>query len=167
MPADTRCPDHSIWDHLRVTTALAFLSCKIQNADDPRAPWLLRFSIGPVQRFIEKSRTTRDLWLSSFLLSDLIWHAMLPIIQRYGPDCIVYPDLQGNPGWTLGSTISMIPPLAFCLSGHKIPVHLLLCSPTSSSLWFLGADTIICNVSKTCRDKPKLKWSAAGRSSLG
>ena len=26
MPADTRCPDHSIWDHMRVTTALAFLT---------------------------------------------------------------------------------------------------------------------------------------------
>ena len=83
-------------------TALAFLSRKIQNADDPQAPWLLRFSIGPVQRFIEESRTTRDLWLSSFLLFDLISHAMLPIVEHYGPYCIVYPDLRGHPCVDIG-----------------------------------------------------------------
>ena len=97
MPSDTRCPDHSIWDHLRVTTALAFLTKKTPKPDVPWNPWLFRFSIGPVQRFIQESRTSRDLWLSSFLLSDLVWHAMLPLVKLYGPDCIVYPDLRGNP----------------------------------------------------------------------
>ena len=97
MPADTRCPDHSIWDHLKMATALAFLSRKSENHEDPWAPWLFRFSIGPVQRFIQASRTSRDLWLSSFLLSDLIFHAMRPIIEQYGPDSIIYPDLRGNP----------------------------------------------------------------------
>ena len=97
MPADTRCPDHSIWDHLRVTTALAFLTRKTPGPEVSWAPWLFRFSIGPVQRFIQESRTTRDLWSGSFLLSDLVWHAMLPLIERYGPDCILYPDLRGNP----------------------------------------------------------------------
>ncbi|NIA10432.1 MAG: type III-B CRISPR-associated protein Cas10/Cmr2 [Nitrospiraceae bacterium] len=97
MPAETRCPDHSIWDHLRVTTALCFLSKKDNNPEEPEAPWLFRFSIGPVQQFIQQSRTSRDLWLSSFLLADLVWHAMLPIVRQYGPDSIIYPDLRGNP----------------------------------------------------------------------
>ncbi|HSR51474.1 MAG TPA: type III-B CRISPR-associated protein Cas10/Cmr2, partial [Acidobacteriota bacterium] len=101
MPADSRCPDHSIWDHLKVTTSLAFLGHRA-TPDRAQDPFMLRFSIGGVQRFIEESRTSRDLWVSSFLIADLIWQAMIPIVERYGPDAIVYPDLRGNPradGW--------------------------------------------------------------------
>jgi CRISPR-associated protein Cmr2 len=101
MPADTRCPDHSIWDHLKVTTALAFMKphkSKEEPRDEgAREPWMLRFALGPTQEFIAQSRTSRDLWVSSFLLADLAWHAMQPFVEQYGPDCIVYPDLRGNP----------------------------------------------------------------------
>ncbi len=102
MPSESRMPDHSIWDHLRWTTALAFLSTgnsqKLQqNPDFPRTPWLLRLALTPVQAFIREARTTRDLWVGSFLLSDLAWHAMQPVIEQYGPDAIIYPDLRGNP----------------------------------------------------------------------
>ncbi len=98
MPADTRCPDHSIWDHLRITTALCFMGKKrYDKPEDDDSPWLFRFSIGPVQQFIQQSRTSRDLWLGSFLLADLAWHAMLPLVRQYGPDSIIYPDLRGNP----------------------------------------------------------------------
>ncbi len=102
MPAETRTPDHSIWDHLRVTTALAFLPASKANgravdATDPQAPWLLRFSLRPIQRFIAEARSSRDLWTGSFLLADLTWHAMQPLVERYGHDCILYPDLRGNP----------------------------------------------------------------------
>lgn len=96
MPADSRCPDHTIWDHNRLTSALAFMTAA-KDVAAPRAPWLFRFEIGPVGRFIEEARTSRDLWMGSFLLSDLIFHAMGPVIRRYGPDCIIYPDLRGNP----------------------------------------------------------------------
>jgi CRISPR-associated protein Cmr2 len=106
MPADSRCPDHSIWDHLKISTALAFLKphtskteAWVQNdwEEGARQPWLLRFNLGPAQRFIAESRTSRDLWISSYLLADLVWHAMEPLVERYGPDCIIYPDLRGNP----------------------------------------------------------------------
>ncbi|MBL8470833.1 MAG: type III-B CRISPR-associated protein Cas10/Cmr2, partial [Rhodocyclaceae bacterium] len=101
MPAETRSPDHSIWDHLKVVTALAFmLPHKMYQAprdEGSREPWMLRFTLGPVQEFIDHSRTSRDLWISSFLLADLAWHAMQVFVEAYGPDCIVYPDLRGNP----------------------------------------------------------------------
>lgn len=100
MPADSRIPDHSIWDHLRVTTALAFLPSaekRAGEAEDPQAPWLLRFTLHPLQRFVEEARSGRDLWVGSFLLADLTWHAMQPIVSRYGHDAILYPDLRGNP----------------------------------------------------------------------
>ena len=92
LPADSRCPDHPIWEHLRVASALAFLGVR----DRARHPWLLSVSVGPVQAFIRESRTFRDLWTSSFLLSELAFAAMEPFIERYGPDCILYPDLRGN-----------------------------------------------------------------------
>jgi CRISPR-associated protein Cmr2 len=106
MPADSRCPDHSIWDHLRVTTALAFLrphrmkeKAWLDNrwGEGPQQPWLLRYSIGPVQTFISEARTSRDLWTGSMLLAELAWAAMGPFVERYGPDCILYPDLRANP----------------------------------------------------------------------
>jgi CRISPR-associated protein Cmr2 len=101
MPSDSRVPDHAIWDHLKVVTALAFMEPHTFDqdpaAEGAREPWMLRMTLGPVGRFIEQSRTTRDLWLSSYLLADLAFAAMSPFIEQYGPDCIVYPDLRGNP----------------------------------------------------------------------
>lgn len=102
MPADTRCPDHSIWDHLRVTSALAFLDVPMGHGRDDallpdREPWLLKVGLSPVQAFVGQARTGRDLWLGSYLLADLSWRAMLPVVERYGPDALLYPDLRGNP----------------------------------------------------------------------
>ena len=92
LPADSRCPDHPIWEHLRVSSALAFLGVR----DHARHPWLLSVSVALVQAFIGESRTSRDLWISSFLISELVFAAMTPFIERYGPDSILYPDLRGN-----------------------------------------------------------------------
>lgn len=96
MPADSRSPDHSIWEHSKVASALAFLTDRKRNPAIDQEPWLFSFSLHPVQSFIEESRTSRDLWVSSFLIADLASHAMLPIIERYGPDAVIYPDLRGN-----------------------------------------------------------------------
>ncbi|WP_437293603.1 type III-B CRISPR-associated protein Cas10/Cmr2 [Sorangium sp. So ce426] len=95
QPADSRAPDHSLWDHVRVTSSLSFLSGR--RHEGPVMPWLLAFSLGPVQRFIAQSRTSTDLWTTSMLLSDLVWHAMVPFVERYGPEAIVYLDLRANP----------------------------------------------------------------------
>ncbi|MBF0369876.1 MAG: type III-B CRISPR-associated protein Cas10/Cmr2 [Magnetococcales bacterium] len=95
MPADSRDPDHTIWDHLKVTSALSFM--KRKDSSEARTPWMLRFAIGPVGEYLEEARSSRDLWVGSFLISDLAWHAMKPFVEKYGPDAIVYPDLNGNP----------------------------------------------------------------------
>lgn len=87
-PADTRCPDHSLRDHVRVASSLATLG--------GRDPWLFRFSIGPVGAWLAQTRSTRDLWTASFLLSELSFAAMEVVITRYGPDAVVYPDLAFN-----------------------------------------------------------------------
>ena len=91
LPADTRTPDHTIWNHLDVTSAFKAAEAVGQGTA------LLAFALGPVQRFIEASRSVRDLWSGSMILSWLAFRAMLPIIERIGPTALIYPALRGNP----------------------------------------------------------------------
>ena len=99
MPADSRCPDHSIWDHNRMTSALAFVTkpVKTGHEQDRDFPWLFSFALRPVQEFLSQARKSQDLWIGSMLLAELAFAAMEPVIDLYGPDVIVYPDLRGNP----------------------------------------------------------------------
>ncbi len=103
QPADTRCPDHSIWDHLRVTSSLAFIP-ETKAADENvreqnlgRRPWLLSLWVGPARDFVGQARTGRDLWTGSMLLSELAWALIEPVARRLGADAILYPDLRANP----------------------------------------------------------------------
>ncbi len=93
LPADTRIPDHSIWDHLDLTSAFAGAFAADKNGEAA----LLALSIGPVQGFIAAARTTSDLWAGSHLLSRLAWEVMRPICEDFGPDAILFPRLRGIP----------------------------------------------------------------------
>lgn len=87
-PADSRAPNHSIYDHLVQTSAIVSALPK---------PAFLLFTIGPVQSFISKARKTSDLWAGSYMLSYLIWESMKPIVEKFGPDAIIFPNLLGQP----------------------------------------------------------------------
>ena len=93
LPADTRVPDHSIWDHLDLTSAFAGAFA----ADGKGEAALLTLSIGPVQPFIAAARSTSDLWAGSHLLARLSWEAMKVVCERLGPDAILFPRLRGIP----------------------------------------------------------------------
>ena len=93
LPADTRVPDHSIWDHLDLTSAFAGAF----EADPDGQAALLTVALGPVQGFIEAARSTSDLWAGSHLLARLAWEAMKPVCQALGPDAILFPRLRGVP----------------------------------------------------------------------
>jgi CRISPR-associated protein Cmr2 len=93
LPADTRIPDHSIWDHLDLTSAFAGAFA----ADPHGEAALLAFSVGPVQSFIAAARKVEDLWAGSHILSRLAWEAMRPICETLGPDAILFPRLRGLP----------------------------------------------------------------------
>ncbi|MCK4176162.1 type III-B CRISPR-associated protein Cas10/Cmr2 [Aciditerrimonas ferrireducens] len=88
LPADTRVPDHSIVQHLDLASAYAGVH--------PH-PALLAVSIGPVQSFVRVARTTSDFWSGSNLLGALAWEAIAVVVERYGPDSIVVPNLRGAP----------------------------------------------------------------------
>lgn len=93
LPADTRIPDHSIWDHLDLVSAFAGAFAADPNGEAA----LLAVSIGPVQSFIASARKTEDLWAGSHLLSRLAWEAMRPLCEALGPDAILFPRLRGIP----------------------------------------------------------------------
>lgn len=91
IPADTRTPDHSIWNHLDIVAGLKAAE------SSGKGTALLAFALGPVQRFIEASRSVRDLWSGSMILSWLAFRSLLPIIEELGPAAFIYPSLRGNP----------------------------------------------------------------------
>ncbi|NLX98476.1 MAG: type III-B CRISPR-associated protein Cas10/Cmr2 [Rhodopirellula sp.] len=91
LPADTRVPDHTIWQHLDTTAGLH------QVLGDSQGGAFLCFSIGPVQSFIATARTVRDLWTGSMILSWLTFRAMLPVVGELGPTALIYPSLRGIP----------------------------------------------------------------------
>ena len=93
LPADTRVPDHSIWDHLDLTSAFAGAFA----ADPQQEVALLTVSLGPVQSFIAAARSTSDLWAGSHLLSRLAWECMRPLCDELGPDTVLFPRLRGIP----------------------------------------------------------------------
>lgn len=93
LPADTRIPDHAIWDHLDLVSAFAGAFA----ADPDEDATLLALSLGPVQSFIAAARSTSDLWAGSHLLAHLSWEAAKVVCERLGPDAVLFPRLRGIP----------------------------------------------------------------------
>jgi CRISPR-associated protein Cmr2 len=93
LPADTRIPDHTIWTHMQVTSALAGCVGK----DNVWRPAFLKLQLGPVQNFIAASRSVRDLWSGSYLLSWLMAAGMKTLSAEVGPDVVIFPNLRGQP----------------------------------------------------------------------
>ncbi len=95
IPADTRVPDHSIFQHLK-TSAMCSFSSEIDNRINNKLSLFL-FSITPVQSFIQDSRKLSDLKWGSYILSYLCWKAIEIVIDNYGPDTVIFPDLLEQP----------------------------------------------------------------------
>lgn len=94
LPADSRFPDHSIWQHNALTSAL--YSC-MAMANDVNQTGMMIFSITPVQPFIAKARKLRDYWTGSVLLSWLAFEGIRWVVENLGPDHILYPSLIDQP----------------------------------------------------------------------
>ena len=94
LPADTRIPDHTIWNHMQIVSALA--GCQHEDGSAVK-PAFLKVQIGPVQDFIAQARSTRDLWSGSYLLSWLMTAGLKALSGEIGPDAVVFPNLRGQP----------------------------------------------------------------------
>jgi len=90
FPADSRIPDHSIWNHNAMVSALG--SCydlSLKNAAS-----VVVYSLSPVQPFIGKTRKLRDQWIASLILSWITFEGICSVIEELGPDHILYPSLN-------------------------------------------------------------------------
>ncbi|AEI15250.1 CRISPR-associated protein, Crm2 family [Flexistipes sinusarabici DSM 4947] len=89
LPADTRFPDHSIWQHNALVSAIQ--SCFELGGKDDLG--MMVFNISPVQAFISKARKLRDYWTGSVFLSYLAFEGIRWVVENLGPDHILYPSL--------------------------------------------------------------------------
>ncbi len=96
LPADTRIPDHTIWSHMQVVSALAGCADP-EHPSGPVKPAFLKVQIGPVQDFIAQARSIRDLWSGSYLLSWLMASGLKALSAEIGPDAVIFPNLRGQP----------------------------------------------------------------------
>lgn len=96
LPADTRIPDHTIWTHMQVVSALDGCA-QGYGKDAVLRPAFLKFQLGGVQDFIAQARSTRDLWSGSYLLSWLMAAGMKALAWEIGPDAVIFPNLKGQP----------------------------------------------------------------------
>lgn len=90
-PAEEHFPGASVAAQLRVLAGLRAVMA------DGRKPAILSFALGPVQPFIESSRSLRDLWAASMILSWLAFQGMEPVLEKFGPGAIVFPTLVNVP----------------------------------------------------------------------
>lgn len=96
LPAETRLPDHSVWTHMQVVSALD--SCSDgTGAEAVLKPAFLKFQLGPVQEFIAEARNVRDLWSGSYLISWLMAAGLKALAMEAGPDSVIFPNLKGQP----------------------------------------------------------------------
>ena len=92
LPADTRMPDHSMWHHFGLTSAI-YSSLEVNQGEKLS---MVVYSITPVQEFIGKARKLRDYWTGSVLLSYLAFTGITKVCEELGPDHILYPSLQNQ-----------------------------------------------------------------------
>ena len=107
MPAETRLPDSSIWDHASITAALAgaltgpnLTSKDLErwNQDSQKElPHLVSFTFTPIQELIKASRKMRDFWAGSWILHYLSARVCWALAWKYGPDSVLYPSLFQQP----------------------------------------------------------------------
>ncbi|MGI5868568.1 MAG: type III-B CRISPR-associated protein Cas10/Cmr2 [Kiritimatiellia bacterium] len=57
----------------------------------------LLFQLGPVQDFIAQARSTRDMWSGSYLLSWLMAHAIVAVLEKGAETVIPAPGPDSNP----------------------------------------------------------------------
>jgi len=94
LPADTRLPHHTVFDHLRASAAIA---TALHTFGDLIG--LVRAEVPNVQAFISEGLKLRDLWARSWLVSAATIYALTKLFDEesgYSPDSVIMPYLLDN-----------------------------------------------------------------------
>ena len=94
LPADTRVPYYTIYDHLY--TSSGFL-VSLKDDQNKGKVGIIHWEAVGTQSFIQESRAFRDLWASSFLISLMNTSIIIKLAREYGFDSILNPNMLYNP----------------------------------------------------------------------
>ncbi len=88
-PADTRQPDHTVFDHVyaSATIALALMKEKLT---------FVSVKLRGFKEFVIASRKLSDAWFASWLASALAWYATKDLVWKYGPTSLFVPSFRWN-----------------------------------------------------------------------
>lgn len=108
-PADTRTPTHTVFDHNYATAMMINWTSREGGVRG----CLVGLDVAGVQGFIASSRKLRDAWVSSYVVSALMWYTLAEVIETLGPDVVLMPTLRANPfylHWLKGKLKNVDPP---------------------------------------------------------
>ena len=95
LPADTRVPTHTVFDHLYATASVMNW---VGDSGEPRGDGcLLEIDIPGIQRVISSARKAGDYRAGSLLVSLAVWGAAWRYMDKYGPDVLLSPSPRFNP----------------------------------------------------------------------
>jgi len=103
--ADTRVPNHTIFDHLYASATIANIVTRVDTVK-PKGYYVLVDYPG-IQSFIGSGRKAGDFWAASWMLSNLMWKLGLNYARKYGFDVLVSPTPRLNP-YTIKSLRAII-----------------------------------------------------------
>lgn len=92
--ADTRTPTHTVFDHLYATASI--VNMYLSGSKSPSGFYVL-IDFPGIQKFINASRKTGDMWASSWLLSNVMWGVAEKFMNKYGFDVVLSPSPRLNP----------------------------------------------------------------------
>ena len=88
IPADPKLPNLTVWQRIGFDAALAGAF---------PSPSFLVIQVLPAEKALEETTTLQDLWTESSVDGELVWQAMLPIVEALGPEAILSPSMCGHP----------------------------------------------------------------------
>lgn len=95
LPADTRVPTHTIFDHLYATASVMNW---VGDGGEPRGDaCLLEIDIPGIQKVISSARKAGDYRAGSMLVSLAIWGTAWRYMDKHGPDVLLSPSPRFNP----------------------------------------------------------------------
>ncbi|OYT63752.1 type III-B CRISPR-associated protein Cas10/Cmr2, partial [Candidatus Bathyarchaeota archaeon ex4484_205] len=93
-PADTRVPNHSIFDHLYATASMINWTATGKNEEEGL---MIAIDLAGIQSLVKSARKLSDYWAGSWLVSALAWALVREFVEEYGPDVLVVPTARSNP----------------------------------------------------------------------
>lgn len=95
LPADTRMPTHTIFDHLYATASV--MNWVGEEGAPKEDGCLVEIDVPGIQRVISSARKAGDYRAGSLLVSLAVWGTAWKYMELYGPDVLLSPSPRFNP----------------------------------------------------------------------